>query len=110
MKASLVLGFRGPSKFQYFELKNHNDPLQAEEALHALGPSEAWTKAIVLLWGDFSCDAPTAGPPLPPYCNPGGLSNGGGGHVQGGQAGGLHGGVGKVTNLASQRHGTSKGV
>ena len=51
MNASLVLGFRGPSKFQYFELENHNDPLQAEEALHAPGLSEAGTKAIVLLWG-----------------------------------------------------------
>ena len=30
--------------------------------------------------------------------------------MQGGQAGGLHGGMDKVTNLASQRHGTSKGV
>ena len=51
MKASLVLGFRGPSKFQYFELENHNEPLQAEEALHAPGLSEAGTKAIVELWG-----------------------------------------------------------
>ena len=85
-------------------MKNHNDPLQAEEALHAPDLSEAWTK-VLCFGGDFSCDAP-----LPAYCNPGGLSNGGGGHVQGDQAGGLHGGVGKVTNLASQRHGTSKGV
>ena len=51
VKAPLVLGFREPSKFQYFELENHNDPLQAEEALHAPGLSEAGTKAIVLLWG-----------------------------------------------------------
>ena len=102
MKAPLVLGFRGPSKFLTFELENHNDPFQ--EPLHALDESNKLS-----FGGNFSCDAPTDLPSLPVYCNPGGLSNGGGGHILG-QAGGLHGGVGKVTNLASQRHGTSKGV
>ena len=82
-----------------------NNPLEAEEIL-----SE--DSGLKQKLGDFSSDASTNPHPslhivilvdraLVDECK-GGTSQAGGG--------GLHGGVDKVTNLASQRHGTSKGV
>ena len=82
-----------------------NNPLEAEETLsEASGPKQKL--------GDFSCDASTNPHPslhivilvdraMVDECKGGPTRQGGGG---------LHGGVDKVTNLASQRHGTSKGV